>query len=150
MPNVVQQPQSNEPKLSVRPATETHEARQNKMKELLAKVQLMHDAQLSGGKLEGQNPHKVYCWVNSRDDRQAFFQAWGWVLCVDPNVKSMFRKEDLTHRRADVVLYEIDRDLYEAQEAFKQLRGLEGIEGHKNAAVAAFNRMGVKEYIPNA
>lgn len=116
---------------------------------LLAKVRLMHDKNLRGGELTGQNPAKTYMWVNSRDDRQAFFKAWGWELCVDPAVQSSFRTKDLTHRRADVVLYEIDKDLYEAQEAFKQLRGLEGIEGHKNAAIASFNRQGVREYIPH-
>lgn len=119
------------------------------MTELLAKVKVLRANQMGAGQLTGQNPNKVYMWVNTREDRQAFFSAWGYELCVDPKVNSAFKKEDLTHRRADVILYEIDRQMYEAIEYDKQLRGLEGIEGHKQSAIEQFHRQGVREYIPH-
>lgn len=149
MPNAEPLQPNNPPALREQVKTQSAADIEARKVELLAKVRLMHDKNLRGGELTGQNSAKTYMWVNQREDRQAFFKAWGWELCVDPSVQSSFRQKDLTHRRADVVLYEIDKDLYEAQEAFKQLRGLEGIEGHKNAAIASFNRQGVREYIPH-
>jgi hypothetical protein len=118
--------------------------------DLLSKVRILREKiSTRGADITGQNPNKSYMWVNVKEDRQVFFQAWGWVLTTDEAVKSPYKKEDGSHRRADVVLYEIDREIAEAIQADNQLRGLEGIEGHRNAAIAAFHRQGVREYIPN-
>lgn len=141
MPPVAQPPQS-EVKL------EPHEIELKKKRELLARVRSTRDTLARQGNITGQNPSKVYIWVNVKEDRQTFFQAWGYMLCADVNVKSPFKQADNSHRRADVVLYEIDRDLYEAIQADNQIRGLEGIEGHKHAAIEAMHRQGVREFIP--
>lgn len=118
-------------------------------RELLAKVRVLRERAGRAGELAHKDPSKTYMWVNIKEDRQTFFQAWGWIKVTDPKILSPFKQSDNSHRRADVVLYEIDRELYEAIESDKQLRGLEGIEGHKQSAIASFHRNGVKEYIPD-
>lgn len=118
-------------------------------KGLLEKVKLLRERNMNrGADLTNCNPAKVYMWVNIKEDRQHFFQAWGYTLVRGDTPTSPYKQPDGTHKRADVILYEIDREMYEAIQADNQLRGIEGIEGHKQAAIGAMNRMGVREYEP--
>jgi hypothetical protein len=92
------------------------------------------------------NPLKEYCWVNSKDDRRVTYEAMGWQVCKDPKVKTRWQKEDGTHVRADLVLYEIDKELFEAMMAYNQLRGIEAVEGNPEAFMAALDRDKVPAY----
>lgn len=118
-----------------------------KKRRLLAKVRMLRDAQLTAGAVNGK-PHKVYCWVNIREERQLFFQSLGWELCKDPEVKTSWRQPDGTHKRADVILYHIDRDLYEAFEADKELRGMEALEGAEKSFETNAARNGAPTFRP--
>lgn len=139
----------NAPSLPSKSALEPHEEELKRKKELLAKVRVLREKMASrAADFTGQNPAKTYIWVNIKEDRQTYFQAWGYILCTDPKVSSPYKQPDGSHKRADLVLYEMDREMYEAIQADNQIRGLEGIEGHKEAAIASMHRHGVREFIP--
>lgn len=112
---------------------------------LLARARVVRDTLgKRNTEITGQRPDKVYMWVNVKEERQITFQAMGWTLCTDPDVTSAFKQADNTHRRADVVLYEIDRDFYEALEADNILRGIEGIEQAESSFVTTL----LKDRVP--
>lgn len=120
---------------------------------LLAKVRTIREFSLGNRSavLEG-DPSKAYCWVNTREERQVFYKGMGWELVTadtGPNVKTHYRQPDGTHRRADVVLYHIDKELYEAICTEAELRGLEAIEGAKQTfAVEAERQTGAPVFQP--
>lgn len=130
-------------------ATPPHKLEMQAKEELLKKARVVRDKLANrGNELGGKNPSRSYVWVNIREDRQTYYQALGWEVCRDPNVTSPFRQPDGCHRRADVILYEMSRDFYEALEADNALRGIEGIEGSQQAFVSSLHREGVKEFRP--
>lgn len=129
------------------PKLETSKA--ERAKDLLAKVRTYRENIVAnrGAVVEG-SPDKIYCWVNQREERQLFFQSMGWGLVNDPNVKTAHRQADNTHKRADLLLYEIDRDLYDVMEADKQLRAIEAIDGAESAFDSFVERNGAPKYKP--
>lgn len=130
-------------------ATPPHKIEAQAREDLLRKARVVRDRLANrGSELSGQNPASAYIWVNVREDRQTYFQALGWEICRDPKVSSPFKQADGSHRRADVILYQMSRDFYEALEADSALRGIEGIEGQQSAFISSINQSGVKEYRP--
>jgi hypothetical protein len=126
-----------------------HEIELDRKKALLAKVKTLRESALfqKGALLEG-NPSKEYCWVNSKDDRRVTYEAMGWAVCKDPLVKTRWKQEDGTHRRADLILYEIDRELAEAIQAYNQLKGMEAVEGAEEMFIASLANNNVPLYKP--
>ncbi len=117
-------------------------------KELLQKVRTLREgARAQLGAVQG-NPNKVYCWVNTRDDRRVSYEALEWVVCKDPAVKTRWQQDDGTHKRADLILYEIDKELFDAYMAENQLRGIEAVEGSEDMFLAALDRDKVPAYRP--
>lgn len=94
-------------------------------KALLAKVKVARERLLFAGEVNNPNPNKVYIWVNTSSDRQVTFQGMGYTICKDPNITTRWRQEDGTHRRGDLILYEIDRDLDEAIKLDGEMRAVE-------------------------
>lgn len=142
------QPPQNSLAPSATPVVDQAKVSMEHKKALLQKVRLLRANNMSKGEITDKDPSKEYIWVNIKEERQHFFQAWGYQVCTGASPNSPFKQADGRHLRADVILYQIDKDLYEAIQADNQLRGIEGIEGHKQAAIATMNRMGVREYEP--
>lgn len=135
---------SQPPKAAAPPLVESPEERKRK---LLAKVRIRREAMQTSGKVEG-DPNKVYCWVNIRDERQTFFQAMGWTLVKDPNVRTNWRQADGTHKRADLILYEIPREEYEAISAERELRSIEALEGAEKSFETSAAHNGAPTFRP--
>lgn len=122
------------------------EAENAKMEALRRKVSTLRtEALFNRRALASPKPDKSYVWVNIKEERQIFFQAMGWQICKDPDVGSRFWNE--THKAhvcADVILYEMDRDLAEAFEADAVVRGYDNAgrntEANFNAAVRKVSR----------
>lgn len=113
------------------PPLETPSSLLEKKKALLARVRVARDRLRFAGEVLNGNPNKVYIWVNISDDRQVTYQGMGYTICKDPNIKTRWKKEDGTHRRGDLILYEIDRDLNEAIKLDGEMRAVEGQEGEQ-------------------
>ena len=131
---------------SAPPPVETPEQRKAR---LLAKVRILRQNQINGTAVQG-DPKKQYMWVNTREERQTFFQSMGWALTKDKNVKTQWAQADGTHKRADLILYEIDRDLYEAFEADKELRSVEALESAEKSFETSAARNGAPTFRPRA
>ena len=126
-----------------------HEIERERKLDLLKKVRMLREGGLfNKGAIHAGDPSKEYCWVNIKDDRRVSYEAVGWVLCKDPNVKTNWRQEDGTHKRADLILYEIDKELFEAIQAYNNLRGIEAVEGSEEMFIAALDRDKVPAYKP--
>lgn len=126
-----------------------HELELDRKKALLARVRLLRESAIfQRGSLQSRNPLKEYCWVNIRPDRRVTFEGLGWQLCKDPLVTTSWRQDDNTHVRGDLILYDIDKDLYEAMEAYNVLRGLEASEGVEHSFLSALQREHVPAYKP--
>lgn len=128
---------------------EPHQIELDKKRQLLSKVRVVRQSMLDrAADLRGTNPAKHYVWVNVREERQSYYQAWGYTIVKDPAVLSPFKQEDGTHKRADVILYEIDKDFAEAVAADNQIRGLEAVGAASENFISGINSQGVPAYIP--
>lgn len=126
-----------------------HELEMDRKRALLARVRsTRQNAALNRGAVIERNPTKEYCWVNVKDDRRVSFEAQEWVVCKDPLVKTRWKQDDGTHRRADLILYEIDKELFEVMMAENSLRGIEAVEGSEDMFLAALDRDKVPAYKP--
>lgn len=144
-----QQPKSSSTSLPAPEELEPHEKEMARKGALLAKVKTLREKlAFNAGMVEGMDPSKVYVWVHQSDNRQIHYQSLGYELCKDTNVKSSWKQLDNTHKRGDLVLYQIDKDLDEAIHLEAQLRGIEGIEGAKEGFKAVAQRENVPIYEP--
>ena len=127
-----------------------HEIEKRKKNELLSRAKVVFEAMATRhSSLEGLKPSKQYCWVNLKEDRQIFYQGMGWERCIDPDIKSPFKKPDGTFQRADTILYEIDRDFYDALCAYNVIRGIEGIESAETGFIDAMAKDKIPTFKPN-
>lgn len=127
-----------------------HELTMERKMAVLAKARVMREKMISRAQeLQGLDPAKQYIWVNVREDRQITFQAMGYSVCMDPEVKSPYLQKDLTHRRADVILYEVDRELAEAHHHLNILRGVEQIEAAETGFADSLKRDRIPVFKPN-
>lgn len=119
------------------PAKSPHEIEQERKLALIRRVRLTRErGLLARGEVKG-DPSKSYVWVNEDPHQQSTYQALGYKKVVDdpkaPKVKSMWGpRSDGTHKRADVILYEIDKELHEAINMESQLQAIEALEGSRN------------------
>lgn len=138
------------PKGAPKPTLSPREQAVARKLELLKKVKNLREGALfqRGRVLEG-NPAKEYCWVNIRDDRQYFFQSLGWSKVVkESGVKTQWEQGDGTHVRGDLILYEIDKEMFEAMQAYNELRGVENIENAENGFVEHLQANKIPVYKP--
>lgn len=96
--------------------------------ELLSKVRVIRDKLHFRGAIGGGNSNKVYVWVATDNVTRTTFEGLGYVVCKDPNVTSRWVRQDGTHQRGDLILYEVDKDLYEAIKLEAEMRALEATE----------------------
>lgn len=145
-----EQPQSKPPSPpQVEAKLEPHEIELKKKQELLAKVRIVRERLIANrGQIQGHNKSKEYVWVNVADSRQVHFQALGYTKCTDLNIQSPWKREDNSHQRGDLVLYEIDKDLHEAIQLDAELRAVEASEGAREGFKALAQREGVPIYEP--
>lgn len=114
-----------------------HEVELARKKALLAKVRINRErAVLNRGEVHGR-PDKVYVWVNIDPHRQALYISMGYEKVVDdpknPRVKTMWGpRQDGTHQRADVILYQIDKELHEVINLDNQIQAIEALEGSRS------------------
>lgn len=114
------------PNESAAPPPSPHELERQRKLDLLAKVRVSRDRLRFRGAVEDIDPNKVYVWLSNDENTRTRFEGLGYVLCKSPTIKTAWRKEDNTHRRGDLILYEVDKDLYEAIKLDGELRALEG------------------------
>ena len=127
-----------------------HELEMDRKRALLSKVKAIRENRKNKGAVLAGDPAKEYCWVNTKDDRRISYEAEGWVVVKDPAVRTNWKQEDGTHKRADLILYEIDKELYEAMVAYNQLRGIEAVEQNDDTFLAFLERNNVPGYKPRA
>lgn len=115
---------------------------------LLAKLKhvrvLREKLLMNRGEVRGADPNKAYCWVNVHKARRTFFEGLGWIVCKDEKVQTNWkRKEDGTHVRGDLILYEISKEDKEVIDLEAELSAVEAIQGSKNQFLdfAATNRV---------
>ena len=131
-PNQTSDPAAGTPSSPQTPqpsADAPRKAAKKSMEELLAEVrQLRATAHINMSAVEGQDPDHAYVWVHNSEARINSFLASGYRICKDPKVRTMWKKEDGRHIRADTILMEIDKDRHYAMQVDAELRSLEGIE----------------------
>lgn len=122
---------ASEKAASARPPLTSDELEQIEFKkkvDLLRQVRLTREKLRTAGMVQGMDPGKVPIWVANDDTTQVQFQGLGYEICRDPNVQSPWKKEDGTHRRGDVILYQVDKDIYEALRTDSAIRAIEALE----------------------
>lgn len=122
--NVKQPPVNATP---VHAVVSAEQAEKERIQLLRERVRVLRDGALfDRGAIKRPDPNKQYCWVNAREERQTFYQALGWEVVTDPSIGTLYwKKDENRHRRADLVLYQIDREIFLAYEAEKILRNLD-------------------------
>lgn len=144
-------PTETSPKLPPREPEVELSPREKKAR-LLAKVKVYRESLiLDRGAIKQRDPNKQYCWVNQREERRMFFEGMGWEQCTEltaPKVITQYKRPDGTHQRADLVLYQIDLDLYEAICADRELRSIEAIEGASMSFQTTAERLGAPTFKP--
>lgn len=130
---------------------EPHEEELRRKMDLLSRVRVNRERLVSDrGKVLNPKPGKHYVWVNSHVDRQTEYASLGYDLCRDPEIKTRAGQisEDGSHRRGDLVLYEIPTDLHEAMYLDNVIRGIELIEAPKEEFRNELRRSGTSYYDP--
>jgi hypothetical protein len=148
-PQSVPLPTSKSVALAQATELDPHEKEMLRKATLLSKVRMVREFLASNqGMVEGMKPDKIYVWVHISDNRQIHYQSMGYELCTDPEIKSKWKRSDGTHKRGDVILYQIDKDLHEAIDMEAQLRAIEAVEGAREGFKAFAERQGVPVYEP--
>ncbi len=122
-------------------------------RELLAKIKVIRERINNNRGMVTGDPAKTYIWVNRDEHRRNYFEGLGYVMCREkditkPVVKSAWMREDGTHVRGDLILYEIDKDVAEALHMEEAMRALEAIEGPPVEFANFAERHGVPVYEP--
>ncbi len=116
--------------------------------ELLKKVRILRSDASRGLEVKGSDPNKSYTWVNVHPSRRVFFEGQGFTVCRDPKVVTSWRREDGTHIRGDLILYECDKEWKEALTAFDDLSAIEAMEGSQETFLAFAEQNKVPAQIP--
>jgi hypothetical protein len=111
-------------------------AKEKKM-ELLSKVRQMREDTINQkGKVWPSNPdnppsEKVFVWANSNEHRVVAYKSEGYTIVQDgtTRIRTNWVREDGTHRYGDLILMEIDKDLWEMIKLDEQIRAVENAEG---------------------
>ncbi len=116
---------------------------------LLAKVKVLRDGLLiNRGKIVG-DPTKEYKWVNINPDRQLYFQGLGWMkVDADCDVTTSYQRDDGTHIRGDLILYQIDKEMAMALHEYDVIMGLERVNGARDGFINEAQKMGIRPFIP--
>lgn len=131
------------------PQLEPHELEMKRKQELLQRVKVLRERMtLNRGMINNMSPDKIYVWVHNSDNRQIFYKGLGYELCVDPKVESAWKQADGTHRRGDLILYQIDKDLAEAIKLYEQAKALDNVDAAESGFNMAAQREGVPTYKP--
>lgn len=146
MPTELPRPETRSSGTAEKPPVvdKTNEERKADLEAKLRKVRLLREKLvLTRGEVKGGDPAKQYCWVNLHESRRTYYEGMGWVLCKDPKVQSQWKREDGTHQRGDLILYEISRDMKEVIDLDGELRAVEALQSSKDEFLgfAATNRV---------
>jgi hypothetical protein len=130
------------------PAPEPHEIEIQRKLELLRNVRVTREK--VGMNRWGLNeamadPTKVYKGVNRNPARMTEYIGLGYQVCRRPHL-TPHQQEDGSHVRGDLILMEVDKDLYEALCQDSVIRGYEQIEGEKEKFADAVVKAGGLPY----
>jgi hypothetical protein len=127
-----------------------HEEELRRKRELLSRVKTTRDATLLNRRAVKGDPTKQYFWVNVREERQAFFLELGFDICRDPSItiNQRWKQPDGTYKSGDLVLYEIDKEWYDAYNDINVLAGIEAISGNTEEFMGSASRTGVPAFVP--
>lgn len=134
-----------------------HEIELQRKRALLAKVRTMREGWITNkGKIDSKDPKKEYVWVNMHEERRSWYEGMEYIVVkskvettADGKIKvlagpvTQWVRADGTHRRGDLILYEIDRELKEALEIDGDLRAVEQMESAKEGFKAFAERENV-------
>lgn len=109
---------------------------------------IRNNARALRGSVENMKPGLVYIWVNIREERQIYFQNLGYEVCKDPDVKSKWKRDDGAHRRGDLILYQMPKDLHEALKLDAEVRAIEDMENSKDSFLSFAERLSIPTYQP--
>lgn len=130
-------------------ALSPEQEKRDRMAVLLAQVRMTREHALRNrGRVGNSKANRHYSWVNIDQHRQIEFQSQGYVICKDPDIKTDWRKEDGTHQRGDLILYEIDKELHEALKLDDELRAYEAVAAPKHVLHTQVERAGAAVYEP--
>lgn len=137
--------------LESKPNVHIPEDSSKRKRDLLAKVRMLREGNvMSKGKVIGGKPNMTYVWLNRNETYRIGFEGLGYVLCRDPEVRTSWRREDGTHQRGDLILYEVEKDLYEAIHTEAELRSHEMIASGHELFLSAAERAGVGTFVPKS
>ena len=117
---------------------------------LLEKIRATADAvMLNRGAVE-HPPNIAVCWVNVNNERQLWYQGMDWrkVNAADTDIHTQYQQPDGTHVRGDLILYCRDAEYDEVYHLSRVLKGIEQIEGHKQAFEIEAQKSGVPTFRP--
>lgn len=137
---------ASEKAASVRPPLDDDQLEQIEFKkkvDLLRKVRSTRERLYTMGAVTNQDPSKVYVWVANDDETQVRFVSLGYEVCKDPNISTSWKKEDGSHRRGDLILYQIDKDIYDALRTDSAIRAIEVLESPEDQFLQFAEKSGV-------
>lgn len=120
-----------------------HQKELIRKQELLAKVRAGYhktDRSKFGAVLEG-DPKMHYAWINNRADVRVNFEGVGYEICRDPKVVTRFKREDGTHVRGDLILMQVDKEVYEMLQWQDDYASIEKLEDPSDRIAAEAARM---------
>ena len=103
----------------------------DRKRELLARARINLLNTRDTRKVTGGKPGKQYVWVNSHSQRIAHFESLGYKVCKDPDVQSSWRGEDLGHKVGDLILMEVDKELYDAYKTNAAVSALDAVDNSR-------------------
>lgn len=104
------------------------------LSELMAKVKVFRQSiQANPGQVKNGKPDKVYVWASVDPRRRVAFESLGYTTCKDKDIitNSLWKREDGTHVRGDLILYEISKDRHDVIQFSEQLDAVERVDGAK-------------------
>jgi hypothetical protein len=95
---------------------------------------------------------KQYIWVNRREERRTWYEGMGFAVVKatsPPRVHaSVPPGPDGTYLRGDLILYECDKEFYDAMALDNALRGFESINAATDQFINNIAREGVPAFKP--
>ena len=120
------------------PEKDPHELEMERKAALLSQVrQRREDTIRMKGRVYPADPNgampagKHFVWVNRNEHRVVSFKSEGYTVVNDGHarIRTDWEREDGTHIYGDLILMEIDKELYDTIKLDDQIRAMENVEG---------------------
>ena len=121
-------------------------------REKLSSIKLLRTrAILNAGLVTGGDPKKQFSWVNNSQDRIKYYEGLEYRVSKDAGIKEAhpdWVKEDGTIRRGDLILMEVERDIYEGIKYSELLDAAENRDQAERIFLNYAERNGVPTFQP--